>query len=101
MEARRRYAHDRLLAMGLEPALPAAGFFFWLPVPSGWDSGRALADALLAVHRVRVAPGDLFGPSGSRHVRLSFVTDDGRLEEGLNRLAQLVQGQRRRARKAA
>jgi aspartate/methionine/tyrosine aminotransferase len=101
MEARRRYAHDRLLAMGLEPALPAAGFFFWLPVPSGWDSGRALAEALLAVHRVRVAPGDLFGPSGSRHVRLSFVTDDGRLEEGLNRLAQLVQGQRRRARKAA
>jgi len=35
-------------------------------------------------------PGELFGPSGVGHVRLTFGHDAGRLEEGLNRLAGLM-----------
>ena len=34
---------------------------------------------------------DLFGPSGTGHVRLSYALEDGRLEEGLNRLGEYVQ----------
>ena len=46
---------------------------------------------------MRVAPGDLFGPSGKGFVRVSYVADEGRLEEGLNRIGELVKGQRPKA----
>jgi aminotransferase len=95
-ESRRRYAHDRLRAIGFDPEMPAAGLFFWLRVPDG--PGRAFAESLRSAHRVRVTPGDLFGPSGSRHVRLCYAVEDGRLEEGLSRVAEMVRGQRRPAR---
>jgi aspartate/methionine/tyrosine aminotransferase len=94
MDSRRRYAHERLQAAGFDAELPAGGCFFWLRVPARWESGAAFAEALHGLHRVRVLPGDLFGPSGKRHVRLSYAADEGRLEEGLNRLAKLVRGQR-------
>ena len=87
--------------MGLSPVWPAAGYFIWMAVPDAWHSGRALTDALLGMHRVRVLPGDLFGPSGARFVRLSLLTDDGRLEKGLTRLGNLIQGERQRVRRAA
>ena len=96
LDSRRRYAVERLRAMGLSPVWPVAGFFVWMAVPDAWHSGRALADALLGMHRVRVMPGDLFGPSGARFVRLSLLCDDGRLEEGLTRLGHLVRGERQR-----
>ena len=75
--------------------------FVWLEAPAGWRTGRAFADELLQRHRVRVLPGDLFGPSGARHIRVSYVADDGRLDEGLNRMAELVRGERRPVRMAA
>jgi aspartate/methionine/tyrosine aminotransferase len=91
-ESRRRYTHDRLRAIGFDAELPAAGIFFWLRVPEG--QGRAFAESFRAARRVRVTPGDLFGPSGKRHVRLCYAADEGRLEEGLNRLAEFVRGRR-------
>jgi aspartate/methionine/tyrosine aminotransferase len=96
-ESRRQYAFDRLRSMGLKLDWPHAGFFLWVPVPPGWRSGRALAESLLSSRRVRVAPGDLFGPAGTGFVRISCAADDGRLEEGLNRLAEHVRGQPGRA----
>lgn len=91
-ESRRRYTHDRLRAIGFDAEMPAGGMFFWLSVPEGHGTGRAFAEALRTTRRVRVTPGDLFGPSGSRHVRLCYAVDDGRLEEGLNRVDELVRG---------
>jgi aminotransferase len=97
-DSRRHYVADRLRTFGLKPIWPVAGFFFWVPVPAQWRTGRAFAEALLATHRVRVAPGDLFGPSGTGHVRISFVTDEGRLDEGLNRIGEMVRGEKQRLR---
>ena len=94
-ESRRQYAFDRLRSMGLAAHWPQGGFFLWVPVPTGWRSGRALAQSLLTGLRVRVAPGDLFGPSGTGFVRLSCAVEDGRLEEGLNRLAEHLKVQPR------
>ena len=94
--SRLRFAVERLRAMGRSPGWPAAGFCVCMAVPDAWPGGRAMADVLLGTYRVRVLPGELFGPSGARCVRLSLLTDDGRLEEGLTRLANLVQGARRR-----
>jgi aspartate/methionine/tyrosine aminotransferase len=88
--AKRRYAYERLRGLGLEPAWPAGGFFLWLPVAPLGLSGRAFAERLLAEKRVLVTPGELYGPGGAGHVRVSYAADDGRLREGLCRLAEFV-----------
>jgi aspartate/methionine/tyrosine aminotransferase len=50
---------------------------------------------------VLLTPGDLFGPSGAGYVRLSYAADDGRLQEGLNRLAEYLAAPTPAARQAA
>ncbi len=85
--SRRGYVLDRLAAAGLHAAWPAAGFFAWLPIPRSHPSGHAFADALHRQARVRVVPGEMCGPGGAGHARLSFADDEGRLDEGLGRIA--------------
>jgi aspartate/methionine/tyrosine aminotransferase len=92
--SRRRYASERLRAAGLNPPWPAGAFFLWVPVWELGLNGRDFTAALLREKKVRLTPGDLFGPSGAGYVRLSYAAEDGRLQEGLNRLADFVQGLR-------
>ncbi len=94
LAARRRYVFERLRNLDLNPAWPAGAFFFWVPVWQTGLGGRTFADELLRDHNVLVTPGDLFGPSGAGHVRLSYATEEGRLQEALNRLTAFVQGLR-------
>ena len=106
-ESRRRYTYERLQAMGLKPVWPAGPFFVWLPIhelgpphpalsPGARGegvrglSGIVFARKLLQAKRVLVSPGEFFGPSGAGHVRISYAADDGRLREGLTRLAEFV-----------
>jgi len=89
--ARRRYAFDKLRSMGLDPSWPAGGFFFWVPVSSFGMDGRTFAERLLNERKVFVGPGTAFGPSGANFVRISFAVEDGRLREGLARLAAFVE----------
>jgi aspartate/methionine/tyrosine aminotransferase len=89
-ESRRRYAFERLQAMGLKPAWPSGAFFFWVPVRELGLSGQEFADRLLLSKKVLIWPGDPFGPRGGDYVRLSYAAEDGRLREGLTRLADFV-----------
>jgi len=89
-ESRRRYTYERLQAMSLEPVWPAGAFFVWLPIRELGLSGIDFARKLLQAKRVLVSPGEFFGPSGAGHVRISYAADDGRLREGLTRLAEFV-----------
>jgi aspartate/methionine/tyrosine aminotransferase len=89
LQARRQPACERLAAAGLE-ASPGSGLFLWLDVGAHGPTGRAFADRLLRENKVRISPGDLFGPSGATHVRISLAGDEGRLYEGLGRLADFV-----------
>lgn len=89
--SKRQYTLDRLRAMGLEPEAPGGGYFVWVPVASLNLDGRAFAERLLREARVLVGPGVAFGPSGANHVRVSFAGDDGRLREGLSRMAAFVE----------
>lgn len=91
LDSRRRYVFERLRAMDLNAAWPAGGFFFWVPVWSKGFSGQRFAEGLLNQCRVRVSPGDLYGPSGIGYVRLCYALDDGRVQEGLNRLEHYLQ----------
>src|SRR5262249_27277091 len=89
-ESRRRYAFERLQALGLKPVWPAGAFFFWVPVHEFGAGGREWAERLLRASKVLVTPGDYFGPSGAGYVRISYAAEDGRLREGLSRLAEFV-----------
>jgi aspartate/methionine/tyrosine aminotransferase len=103
-DSRRHYVGERLRGMGLNAAWPAGAFFFWVPVWETGRSGLSFAEALLREKKVRVTPGNLFGPSGAGYVRLSYASDDGRLHEGLERMSEFVDGMqetRHEARRAA
>jgi aspartate/methionine/tyrosine aminotransferase len=89
-ESRRRYAFDRLQAVGLNPVWPAGAFFLWVPVHHLGLGGREFAVMLRRLKRVLVWPGDPFGPSGATYVRVSYAIEDGRLREGLGRIAEFV-----------
>jgi aspartate/methionine/tyrosine aminotransferase len=89
-DSRRHYTFERLQALSLQPAWPAGAFFFWLPVHPLGVSGREFAEKLLRAKKVLVTPGEPFGPSGQGHVRLSYAAEDGRLREGLSRLAEFL-----------
>ena len=90
LAGRRRFAADRLANMGFAVTPPPAGFFFWIDVSHTNLTGRAFADRLAKEERVTVGPGDVFGPTGTRFIRLSVAAEDGRLREGLTRMARFV-----------
>lgn len=90
IDSRRRYAFDRIRSLEFDVPWPGGCFFLWVPVWRLGMSGREFAAALLEEQKVRVIPGDLFGPGGIGHVRLSLVAEDGRLQEGLNRITTFV-----------
>lgn len=92
--ARRRYAFERLQNLGLKPAWPAGGFFLWVDVQESGLTGRVFAEQLLRSKGVLVTPGEFFGPGGESHIRLSYAAEEGRLHEGLARLADFVRGTR-------
>jgi aspartate/methionine/tyrosine aminotransferase len=98
-DSRRRYAFERLSGMGLKPAWPSGGYFLWVPVEPLGCSGHTFAEQLLETKKVLVTPGEFFGPSGKSYIRLSYAVEDGRLREGLGRVADFL-GERQRARAA-
>ena len=78
---------DRLAAALPEPPVCEGTFYVWLRLPEGLTAERLLAD-----HRVALAPGEGFGPSGAGWARLSLAVADETLERGIERLAAAFAG---------
>jgi aminotransferase len=75
---------DRVLAAVGELAAPCEGtFYVWIRLPEGVTPKR-----LLEVHRLVVAPGEGFGPTGEGWARLSLATRDELIDAGLSRLSE-------------
>jgi L-glutamine---4-(methylsulfanyl)-2-oxobutanoate aminotransferase len=72
---------DRVIEV-LGPQTCEGTFYIWMKLPEGLT-----AEDLLTKHRVAVAPGEGFGPSGKGYIRLSLAVSDETLELGLERLA--------------
>jgi aminotransferase len=72
---------DRVIEV-LGPQTCEGTFYIWAKLPEGLT-----AEDLLVKHRVAVAPGEGFGPSGKGFIRLSLAVSDETLELGLDRLA--------------
>ena len=90
---RARYAARR---GALRPALEAAGWavghseaglYLWASHSDHdcWGSVRVLAEA-----GILVAPGEFYGPSGARHVRVALTATDERIDAAVERLAALA-----------
>lgn len=89
LEQRERYERRRAV---LSSALRAAGFridhsqaglYLWATRDEPcWDSVAALAEL-----GILVAPGDFYGPGGSRHVRVALTATDERVALAAQRLA--------------
>jgi len=72
---------DRVIEV-LGPQTCEGTFYIWLKLPEG-----VTAESILTEHRVVLAPGEGFGPSGAGYARLSLAVSDETLELGLERLA--------------
>ena len=73
---------DRIAAEFPSPPVCEGTFYVWLRLPEGLDLER-----LLLEHRVALAPGEGFGPSGEGWARISLAVTDEALERGIERLA--------------
>ena len=74
---------DALAAVLPEPPRCEGTFFVWMQLPAGMTAER-----LLTEHRVAVAPGEGFGPSGAGWARLSLAVTDDVIALGAARLAE-------------
>ncbi|HVC88550.1 MAG TPA: aminotransferase class I/II-fold pyridoxal phosphate-dependent enzyme [Gaiellaceae bacterium] len=72
---------DRIAAAVPGSPVCEGTFFVWLRLPDGLT-----AETLLLEHRIAVAPGEGFGPSGTGWARLSLAVEDETLELGAERL---------------
>ena len=93
---RRRDRVREVLEPLLGPLTCEGTFYIWLELPEG-----VTFETLLTEHRVVLAPGEGFGPSGVGRARLSLAVDDETLELGLERLATAFSAAGRPARQPA
>ena len=102
-ELRRIYGQRRdLMLSALEAhmpegatwSVPTGGFFVWLTLPEGIDSGGMLAQA--REMGIEYLPGSacFFDHSGGNHIRLSFsFARDEVIDEGIRRLGDLIRSE--------
>jgi aminotransferase len=72
-----------VVADAIGPIVCEGTFYVWLRLPEGLS-----AEQLLLEHRVAVAPGEGFGPSGAGWARLSLAVSDESILIGAERLAE-------------
>ncbi len=87
--SRRDYLFPALRQLGFDlPALPDGAFYIYAGCRNLTDDSDSFARELLEKAGVAVTPGRDFGVHAPhRHLRFSYATTRGRLEEGVRRLA--------------
>ena len=65
-------------AYDTEVALPGGGLYLWVASPDGdgWALARRAAEEMGAL----ASPGEFYGPSGQRHIRVAAVAPDARID---------------------
>ena len=80
-----------LRAMGLKLLVPQAALYAWARVPEGVEEMDFCA-RLLEKTGVSVTPGPVFGNYGKGFLRISFCIPQARLEEGMARMVNWMNG---------
>jgi succinyldiaminopimelate transaminase len=86
-QARRAALRPALEAAGWAVEHSQAGLYLWVTHPERdcWESARVLARA-----GILVAPGELYGAAGARHVRVALTATDERVSAAVERLHSLA-----------
>jgi len=87
-------ALEKYMPAGATWSVPTGGFFVWLTLPEGVDSGPMLAQA--REMGIEYLPGTacFFDHTGANHIRLSFsFARDEVIDEGIRRLGELIRSE--------
>jgi aspartate aminotransferase/aminotransferase len=76
---------------GLMAFRPQGTFYMLINVSTSGMSSFAFTMRLLEQEKVAVAPGEVFGPGGHGFVRVSLAGEVPEIEEGIRRLAKMLQ----------
>jgi LL-diaminopimelate aminotransferase len=87
---RRDLVINALREMGLNPQVPEASLYVWLPLPEAWTSSSEFVLTLLEQAHVSLAPGTIFGSRGEGYVRISLVQPAERLDEAMDRMKNIL-----------
>lgn len=88
---RRAYILDAFSKInGLTCFAPQGAFYAFVDISAAGMDAETFARDLLQKVRVIVVPGEAFGESGKRYVRLSFATSMENIREGTRRIAQYM-----------
>lgn len=71
---------------GVTCAVPQGAFYALADVSAFGETSKVIADTLLKVGFVAVLPGTDFGDNGEGYIRISYVSDDAVLIEGISRI---------------
>ncbi|GAB3945329.1 aminotransferase class I/II-fold pyridoxal phosphate-dependent enzyme [Spirosoma harenae] len=78
--------HTFLNALGCTYATDQEGLFIWAKLPDTVDSPEAFVNNLLTDKHIFIAPGFIFGPKGSRYVRVSLCMPEARIRTAIERI---------------
>lgn len=90
-QSRRDVVVAGLRAMGLKLLEPQAALYAWARLPDGVE-GYDFCARLLEDTGVSVTPGAVFGEYGKEFLRISICIPQARLEEGMSRMVNWMQG---------
>lgn len=88
--ARRAYAEQIMNALGCTFDPKQVGMFLWGRIPDHYTDVEQLTERILHEAHVFIVPGFIFGSNGSRYVRISLCTGEGKLREALERIQKLT-----------
>ena len=89
-DQRRRLMVSAFREMGLSCFEPLGAFYVFPGIQSTGLSSDEFCDRLLHEHQVVCVPGTAFGQSGEGHIRCSYATSIGKLQEALERMANFI-----------
>jgi aminotransferase len=89
-DERRRIMIAGLDEMGFTYGRPKGGFFVFPDASSVGIPSEELSYLFLKEGRVLIFPGTAFGESGSKYLRISFLSPKDRLQEALVRMKQVL-----------
>lgn len=78
--------HAFLDALNCTYTTDQEGLFIWAKLPDSVESAERFVNELLLQKHVFIAPGFIFGPKGSRYVRVSLCVNAERITEAVKRL---------------
>ena len=91
-DQRRRLMVSAFRQMGLSCFEPLGAFYVFPGIQSTGLTSDEFASRLLQEHKVVTVPGTAFGASGEGHIRCSYATGLGKLQEALDRMSAFVKG---------